>query len=329
VGSCIFGDSVFKIVMRKIIWGISIGVLLAVAFETSDISPPFSSSVRIIFAGDIMLSRQIGRIMERQGDYNFPFELVAEKVRSADIAFGNLENPVSDRGTNVGSIYSFRADPQSLSGLKWAGFDVVSLANNHILDWGRDAFSDTLRHLSEAGIKGVGIGENYGDAHKPARIKASRQGFCLFAYSEFASKAYIGDVSQTVANIDKNQIFTDIDIAKGNNCDVVVVSLHWGNEYEIVPMEWQKELAHTLIDNGALLVIGHHPHVVQPVERYKDGIIAYSLGNFIFDQNFSEDTGKGIVLEVVIDDSKIKEVEEIKIKFNNKFQPYIVGQSGV
>src|SRR3990167_1032379 len=114
----------------------------------------------MIFVGDIMLSRSVGVAIRESGDYNYPFLKIADFLRDADLTFGNLENPVSSRGVNVGSKYSFRADPRTLEGLKYAGFDVVSIANNHMWDYGRTAFLDTLTHLASAGIDFVGGGRN-------------------------------------------------------------------------------------------------------------------------------------------------------------------------
>jgi poly-gamma-glutamate synthesis protein (capsule biosynthesis protein) len=265
-----------------------------------------------------MLSRQIGVIIEREGS-DFPYALIKERVNAADVAFGNLENPVSSRGKNLGSIFSFRASPDVLSGLWRAGFDVVSLANNHMFDWGEEAFVDTFSHLRANSIEFVGAGINEADAHKPVVFEVGSERIAFLGYTEFAFVR--PPQSPNMAILDSLRMREDIERAR-NLASTVVVSLHWGEEYETESSMEQKQLARSLIDMGATLVIGHHPHVLQEVERYGAGVIAYSLGNFVFDQNFSPDTRRGLLLEVGILDGEVVSVEEIILNFNTQFQPY-------
>jgi len=277
--------------------------------------------VTAIFVGDIMLSRAIGEIMESREDWAFPFRLLDSRIKNADIAFANLENPVSLVGENQGSVYSFRADPKALSGLLFAGFDIVSVANNHMFDWGPDAFLDTIKHLSDVGIRHVGGGANINDARKPAIINRGGMNFHFLAYSQFTSKSVLVDVP-SMAPLDLNIMREDISNL-GADSSVVVVSIHWGEEYETSPSTLQRKIAYELIDAGADLVIGHHPHVIQEVEVYGNGLIAYSLGNFIFDQNFSEETSRGLILEVVFSDGDILSYKTTEVNFNEKYQPFI------
>jgi poly-gamma-glutamate synthesis protein (capsule biosynthesis protein) len=118
--------------------------------------------------------------------------------------------------------------------------------------------------------------------------------------------------------------FEDIIKRGASQVDYLVVSLHFGNEYEAEASERQKKLARLAIDAGAKIIVGHHPHVIQEVERYKDGVIAYSLGNFIFDQNFSEETMKGLILKISANEDKITNVETIATKLNENFQPELI-----
>jgi len=122
----------------------------------------------MLFVGDIMLDRSVRRQIEKAQDPLYPFVRIADTLRAADLTFGNLEGPVSSRGTNQGSIYSFRFEPVgTINALTYAGFDVVSSANNHILDWGSEALSDTFTQLDEAGIGHTGAGRNYEEANGP------------------------------------------------------------------------------------------------------------------------------------------------------------------
>ncbi len=293
-------------------------------FEVSGVKT--ENPATLLFVGDIMLSREIGKIIEREG-VDFPCTLIKDTTNSADITFGNLENPVSVRGENVGSIYSFRALPETLLGLKNAGFDIVSIANNHIFDYGEDALLDTLGHLYSYGIIPVGAGKTHMDAHAPYIVTKNGIRFGFLAYSEFAEHVSAVRASPNVAGFNPKSMQYDIAKAKQEyGADYVIVSVHWGEEYKKEENDAQKEIAHMLIDGGANFVIGHHPHVVQSIEEYKGGVIAYSLGNFVFDQNFSKDTREGLMLEIEVEKEKIKSYKSININFTRLFQPYIITQ---
>lgn len=283
-----------------------------------------SRDATLLFVGDVMLSRAIGQIMEREGDYAYPFQLVRDELVRADILFGNLESPISNQGSNVGSIYSFRADPRSIKGLTSAGFDVLSFANNHVGDYGPQAFLDTLDRLRGTGLRTVGAGETQREAHTPQIVEVNGLRIAFLAYTNIAPAPYLrADATPAVANIAIEEVTQDIAQAKNvYNADLVVVSYHWGEEYQTHRSDWQARVAHETVDAGANLVIGHHPHVVQEVERYRHGAIAYSLGNFVFDQNFSPDTQKGLALRVHVSDGKINTIEELSVAFTKTYQPY-------
>lgn len=276
----------------------------------------------MLFVGDIMLSRSVGALIEKKGDYNLPFINIADFLKSADLTFANLENPVSSRGVNVGSKYSFRADPRTIEGLKYAGFNIVSIANNHMWDYGREAFLDTMTHLREAGIDFVGGGNNSKEAHQPVIKDVKGTKVAFLAYTEFLQSVIAGKNSAGITRWDMEQMKKDI-IAAQNESDLVVVSFHWGDEYQTKHNLKQEQFAKAAIDAGADLIIGHHPHVVQEVEQYKEGWIAYSLGNFVFDQNFSKETMSGLALLVNVRDSKISDIEKVKISISKDYQPKI------
>ena len=280
----------------------------------------------ILFVGDIMLSRAIGSIMEKKQDWTYPFLQVQEVLSSADLTFGNLEGPISDKGANIGSIYSFRANPKSVEGLSFAGFDVVSIANNHMWDYGRAAFLDTLSILSSKQIAYVGGGENYLKAHTPVIRDVRGTKVAFLAYTNLLPP-FLGriDAAPSVAFHDSEQMTLDIIDAK-KVADVVVVSFHFGEEYKTIHNAYQEKIAHTAVDAGASIVIGHHPHVIQDVEVYKGAYIAYSLGNFIFDQNFSLDTSKGMVVTITFKDKKIIDFATSTVQFNATFQPSFVNK---
>lgn len=283
-----------------------------------------SRPITLLFTGDIMLDRGVEFAVNKYGqsDWKFPFFQTREFLKRADILFGNLEGPISDKGAKVGSIYSFRADPEVIDGLTYAGFDILSVANNHILDYSRLAMEDTFLRLEDAGINYVGGGFSKKEARSPIIKEVKGTKIAFLAYTNAGSEYWqAGENNSGIAWLDE-KIADDIKIAK-EKADLVVVSMHFGEEYQIQPNAGQRHFAYLAIDSGADLVVGHHPHVAQPIEQYKQGYIAYSLGNFVFDQGFSEETMKGLLLKVLVRSGKIKEVIPIDVRINNNFQPEI------
>lgn len=291
-------------------------------FFVANIKSPEREDISLIFVGDIMLSRHIGKVMKEKDDWIFPFREIAEELQSADILFGNLEGMISDKGEDGGGIYSFRADPRAIEGLTFAGFDVLSVANNHSFDWGGEAILDSIERLNQAGIHTVGGGKNIEEAWAPVILEKNGTVFAFFAFSEFFGGLKVGRAE--IAEIDIERIKRAISNAKNERgADIVILSVHWGEEYKTVSNDFQRDIARRAILAGANIVVGHHPHVIQEIEEYEGGLIVYSLGNFIFDQNFSEDTRKGLMLKVLFNGGEIIEVLPIEIRFNSFFQPYI------
>ena len=288
-----------------------------------------NETITIILVGDIMLDRGVEYMIktEGKGDFRFPFLKIADELQKADILFGNLEGPISDKGTKVGSIYSFRNDPKSIEGLTFAGFDVISLANNHVFDYGREALEDTLLRLKTAGIDYLGAGFNEKEAYSPIIKELNDTKIAFLVYTNLGPETWKASENNSgIAWISENNLETikrDIEKVKKES-DILIVSLHSGEEYQKTPTQFQIEFSRAFIDAGADLVIGHHPHIIQPNEKYKDGWIFYSLGNFVFDQNFSEETMRGQILKILIENNKIKEVVPINIKINDFFQPEII-----
>jgi poly-gamma-glutamate synthesis protein (capsule biosynthesis protein) len=281
--------------------------------------------VNVVLVGDIMLSRAVGNKMQKTNDYKFPFLEIADVLKPADIIFGNLEGPISSRGKNQGSQYSFRADPKTAEGLVFAGFNILSLANNHIWDYGKDALVDTLSILKSNDISPIGAGLNSEEANSLTikEVKGVKIGFLaftnLYLKSFEAGKSYPG-----ISSFDVNRVSKKIsETKKSGTADFVIVSMHWGDEYQKEPSEGQIKIARQLVDAGADLIVGHHPHIVQKIESYKNAVIFYSLGNFIFDQNFSDETTSGYVIKVKIKDKKILNWEALETKINFDFQAEI------
>lgn len=280
--------------------------------------------ITLLFVGDIMLDRGVEFYMTQRNDWKLPFLRIADTLQKADLVFGNLESVISDKGTNLGSIYSFRADPKTLEGLSFAGFDILSVANNHSLDYGIEAFLDSMERLRQTGIATIGGGTTKNQAHAPVikEVKGTKIGF--LGYTNLGSPLWqAAENTPGIAWVDANtleEFQKNISQAKQQS-DILVVSVHFGEEYQTQPSETQKLIAKSAIDAGADIVIGHHSHVVQPVEKYKQGWIAYSLGNFVFDQGFSKETMEGLLLEVKIEEKQITRVTPRSIYLNTIFQP--------
>lgn len=282
----------------------------------------------LMAVGDIMLDRAVKYMIDKygQGDFNFAFANIKNYLSGADILFGNLEGPISNRGVKVGSIYSFRFSPTSTLALKQTGFDVVSIANNHMFDYQPIALQDTMANLQKQGIDYVGAGNNETEAFslKIKEIQGVKIGFLGFenfapnswkAGPEKIGMAWVGEDFSKIKEI----------ISQGKKqVDILAVSIHAGTEYQPLPDAFQKAFAKTAIDAGADLVLGHHPHVVEPLEKYNNGWIVYSLGNFIFDQYFSKETMEGGLLRVEIKNKKIDNVVLQKVKLNKYYQPELV-----
>lgn len=293
----------------------------------SDLAPrQVMEPVELVFAGDVMLSRAVASKVKSNGnDPKFPFLYVAERLREADVTFVNLENPVSDKGVLSGSIYSFRADLGMIEGLNFAGIDVVSLANNHIWDYGRVALEDTVLQLKMNDIAPVGAGSDADSAGAAYMTTISSTTLAYIAYTDLYPPALVaGAAKPGVSGFELEAAASQIRRLLAGGADHVIVSLHWGDEYVHKASVFQRNTARSLIDAGASMVIGHHPHVVQEVESYNGGVIAYSLGNFIFDQNFSTSTMRGLVLSITVRGRDILKVEELPVVINADFQPVFV-----
>ena len=276
------------------------------------------------FVGDIMLDRGVRRSVEKNGagDWAWLFQSVSH-LKDSDILFGNLEGPISVRGENVGSQYSFRFDPAVAEALATAGFDVLSVANNHAGDWSRVAFSDTLDYLNRVGIIAVGGGLNEAEASAVKIIERDGQKIGFLAASDVGPAWLAATPEQSGILLANNPNLADLISLAASQVDPLVVSFHFGDEYQPTPSARQQALAHLAIEAGAKIVVGHHPHVAQAIEYYQDGVIAYSLGNFIFDQYFSPETMRGTVLRVKLLGNQVGAVETETVTLNENYQPQL------
>lgn len=322
-------------IVATLLWHIALRLVVA---EPSLSVPAHSTSTslsvadlvgRMIFVGDMMFDRSIARIINEQQDPLFPFAHTATWLRSADITMGNLEGPISERGTRQGSIYSFRFAPTStIAGLRFAGFDLVSLANNHIWDYGSRAALDTLSALKTHEISSVGFGQQSDEANGAVIKTVAGATVAFLGFTDFYGESARATESTPGLSFLAEELIRDRvrTVKKTGGVDVLVVALHWGEEYKTEANERQRRFARELIDAGADLIVGHHPHVAQEVEKVQGGIVAYSLGNFIFDQNFSPATKQAQALEIVIQGKRMTEARVHHVSFTKMYQP-IIGSS--
>ncbi|WP_239617549.1 CapA family protein [Cohnella mopanensis] len=256
-----------------------------------------ADKISLSFVGDILPAARVLELMKSNG-FDYPFREAKATLEAADITAGNLETPITTRGTPaLNKQYVFRGSAEAIPALKEAGFDFLSLANNHTLDYGWEGLSDTMDALDDAGLKHAGSGNDDREAFAPAYIES--KGFTI---------GYVS-VTRVVPEVSWKADRTHPGVAEAyspdravaaikeakQNADIVVVMVHWGVEREDRPVSHQTDLAHRFVDAGADLVIGGHPHVLQGFEAYKGKWIAYSLGNFVFSTTSTKSSETGVL----------------------------------
>jgi poly-gamma-glutamate synthesis protein (capsule biosynthesis protein) len=279
--------------------------------------------IELVFVGDILMARGVDRQIKRYGSYLFPFQKVKSLIKKADISFGNLESPIiSGRPVRSGSV-TFRIDPECVEALKNVGFDVLSLANNHTWNFGKQGLLTTFDYLKKKGILYIGAGENQSKAYAPVIIKSKGINVGFLAYSDpqfIPAKFEAKGVNPGIAFTKIPELKRAISDLKPK-VDWIIISLHAGTEFWSTADKLQREFARAAIEAGADLVIGHHPHVLQETEIYKGKYIFYSLGNFVFDKMRRRETAYTVLLRILVDKNQIREIEPIPIVINRFFQP--------
>jgi len=278
------------------------------------------TTVSMLAVGDINLGRQTGQKI-LAGDPNYAFEFLSEDLQKPDITFGNLESQLADLGGETQSPtseYRFAGPPAGADGLKEAGFDIVSIANNHMWDYGKDRLFETIDNLERAGVKYAGASKDPAKVYDPTILDVRQQKIAFIAATDILNGYEKSGATEYVAWADPDKLVAAVTSAK-NAADWVIVSLHWGTEYSATPKASQIDLAHKLIDAGAYMVIGSHPHVPQGIEEYNGGVILYSLGNFAFWQPMSYWTQHSFITDIQLRPSG--RVEYTPIPINSGWQP--------
>ncbi|WP_445671726.1 CapA family protein [Paenibacillus sp. FSL R7-0210] len=242
--------------------------------------------IRLTFAGDILLDGFVGDQIAKYG-VDFPFAKVAPVLKKADLAFANLETPVSVRGAAASKTFAFRSKPAALAGLSKAGIDGVSVANNHILDYGRTAMLDTLIHLDKNNIGHTGAGANMDEAFKPYVKTVKGKRIAVLGTSRVLSDPswYAGKNSPGAASAYTAEPLLSAIKKSAKDNDYTVVYIHWNQEFKDYPEAYARKLAKQMIDSGADIILGAHSHCLMGIEYYKHKPIYYSLGNFVFNRS--------------------------------------------
>lgn len=283
------------------------------------------SVIQIAAVGDVMLDRTFG-VKLTAGELDFPFSHVLAPLQSADLTIGNLESALGERGSAETKGYTFRAPPAAAKSLASAGFDVMSLANNHAMDFGPELLLQAIDLLQGAGIRSAGAGVDFTAAHLPVVFELDGFSLAILAYVDvpqeyrgFDARAWrAGQDSPGVAWADPDQIHIDV-AAADQTYDVVVVLLHSGYENVVAPSSEQRLAAHAAVEAGADLVLGHHAHLLQGVELYQGGVIAYGLGNFAFEDAGPPESG---ILRIWLDGDGVRAFDLLPVTLDEFGAPY-------
>ncbi|HOT47346.1 MAG TPA: CapA family protein [Spirochaetota bacterium] len=280
----------------------------------------------VLFAGDILLANEAERYIETNGN-DYPFYKIKNELLKYDFIIANLETPITERGMPVNSKpYTFRINHDTAECLNDLKLDAVSIANNHLMDYGPEGMKDTLAHLKKINIRHAGGGDTLDEARRPVRLSYDGTDIIILAYNERPPAAFSASAqSAGIATLDIPLIKEDIETHRRNN-NIVIVSLHWGIEHTIVPQTYQIALAHAIIDYGADAIIGHHPHWPQGIELYRGKPIVYSLGNFI-NGYINKIEHDNIAVVLYYNENILENIKILPVAGRNRqilFQPYIL-----
>lgn len=276
--------------------------------------------------GDITFGEQVGPAVSAYGGA-YPWTGVAGTLRSADITTGNLETSVSTRGVAAAKLYTFRGPPQALPPMATtAGFDVLTLANNHADDYGSDALLDTIDYVRSAGIRPIGAGADERLARRPAIIDTGGLRVAFLGYSDVNPPGFpAGPSTPGTARAETGAIAIDVRAAR-RRADIVVCFFHWGLELQPLPDARQRQLAAACLNAGAQVVLGAHPHVLGPVSRpSRRTLVAWTLGNFVFPS--VGDPARSAILQLRLDAAGVRGHRLLPVEIDG-FRPRLVAQAG-
>ncbi len=288
-------------------------------------SPTPVPPVTLAFTGDVMFGRTVNsHMLDTAANDPYPFTYTGEFLRGFDLTIGNLECVISNLGQPVPKSYNFRGDARAYDRLLNAGFDLVSVANNHSGDYGKDAFLDEFMTLPTRGLTPIGGGKNQQQAHTPIfkTVRDTTIGF--LAYDEIDPFSFAATATTPGhAWLTEDALRQDIPAARAG-ADFVIPFVHWGVEYFTGLTDHQRQLAQVAIDAGADIVIGAHPHVIEPYETYNGKLIVYSLGNFVFDNMYEEVVRRGTILTLTIKKNQLLDWKLVATRIGDWGEPTFV-----
>lgn len=296
---------VFSLILAVFVLGIVVAFPKKVR-ELSFLSPPLPTPAKdeprttIILTGDIMLGRSVMNESIKNNNPNYPFLLVSDVLKSADLTFSNLENPIIKDCPILTTGMVFCTKPEMIEGLKFAGIDIVSLANNHTENYGKEGLTETKKYLGENRIDFLDGGNLI--IKEVNGIKFGFLGF-YFMYRK------------------PNELELKLIRESDEKVDILFTMIHWGEEYTSEPNNFQKDIANTLVNNGVDVIVGTHPHWIQSIDIINDKLILYSLGNFVFDQAWSEETKSGLAIRLTYQNDKLINIEKLPVYMKNLGQP--------
>ena len=288
-------------------------ILLAVSIV---VSVCHADTLNVVFTGDILLDRGVRRVIDKHGVDHLFTEGVDSVFRSAQVVVGNLECPATKIQSPVQKLYIFRGEPEWLEALKRHGITHLNLANNHSIDQGREGLMDTRQNIIDAGITAIGAGANMTEAAEPVLLSRTPRNVWLVPSLRLALEnyAYLPDkpcVSQEPMDSLLNRVHR---LRKADSTAVIIVSLHWGGEHTMHPVNSQRWDARQIIRAGADVLVCHHTHTLQDVEDINGHSVFYSIGNFIFDQSKPENTKACIVRLKITAETVTTEAIPLEIK---------------
>ncbi|SEB77817.1 CapA family protein [Paenibacillus sp. GP183] len=289
-------------------------------------TPLTGQQVKLSFVGDVIFSSTVEVQMKKNG-YDYPYTFVKDYLQKADYTVANLETPITVRGEVQKKDYVYRGSPLALPPFKDAGVDLVNLANNHVMDYGKEGLLDTFDELKKVDIKYIGAGKDAAEAYSPVIVEKQGIKIAFLGFSRVVPEGSwkAGVNHPGVAETYSYTMPVEAIQKARQQADLVVVIAHWGVERTDNPDKFQTELAHRYIDAGADLIVASHPHVLQGFENYKGKWIAYSLGNFIFTVNEVQKTLESVILQATCSKEKRCDLDLVPIQ-NKVAQPEIMAK---
>ncbi|BCS55567.1 CapA family protein [Geobacter sp. SVR] len=300
-------------------------LIITIALHLCTPGLPAAGELVVNAVGDIMLAGRWTPVLKQKG-FDYPFGDTLAELATGDINLANLEAPIACGGREFTSKkYRFRADPDLAPALRKAGFHLVTLSNNHSMDFGAEALLETMQHLGKAGMDWIGAGKNLSEARTAVIYTVHGKRIAFLGYSLTQPAEFFAGPQRpgTAPGLER---FYAADIARvRNQADFVIVTFHWGTEGSPRARPHQRAAAHRAIDAGADAVIGHHPHVLQGIERYRKGIIFYSLGNFAF-ASASRTARFGALVRLHLNDAgRQAEIVPLDVLFSRvRFRPRVL-----